>query len=401
MLMRATDMAKGYPAEGKRSPARLLSLGWLVVAGVVASVLSLPNHRIWPQGVRSFLAFNDSENGGRSRMLVDTTQGILTLRATLDSGATWPVAGVILFLADSGKSLDFSRHGSLDLSISSGNLQNIQLCLVEEIPGFTQPDRWQTSRYECREMELRPGQDTYRMPLETFSTPSWWYTLAGVRPSVIGAARRDRVFRLIIQTGEGTPVRETMELRITGISVVSDSVLLWAICLGVGLVLSLVHLLWWARRHPHAVAPIAVTSSVPIAAATQPLSFQPLEVVSYADRERESILECLGRDYPDPELSLEKVSRSTGVPSDRVTAHVKTASGLHFKAYLNRIRCEAARKLLLESDLPVSEIAGKVGYGSVPHFNRIFREVHGATPTSLRGSNEESERILETGEEKS
>ncbi|QQS06489.1 MAG: helix-turn-helix transcriptional regulator [Fibrobacterota bacterium] len=400
MSMRRTDMAKVSGFRAGRVDPRLLPLGWLVLAFMAGWFLSLPAHRIWPLGVHRSLAFNDAESQGRSRMVLDTTRGRLTLKATLDSGATWPVAGVILFLSDSGKTVDLSRHASLDLTITSGNLQNVQLCLVEEIPGFTQPDRWQTSRYECREMELRPGQDLYRMPLETFSTPSWWYTIAGLRPSVIGPARRDRVFRLIIQTGEGTPLRTLQELQISHIAVVSDSLFVWGLCLGGGVLLALAHFLWLARRR-RVVAPVSAVANAPATALHQTLSFQPLEVVSYADRERESILECLGRDYPDPDLSLDKVSRSTGVPADRVTAHVKTASGLHFKAYLNRIRCEAARKLLLESDLPVSEIAGKVGYGSVPHFNRIFREVHGATPTSLRGNTEENERILESGEEKS
>ncbi|MBK9577473.1 MAG: helix-turn-helix transcriptional regulator [Fibrobacteres bacterium] len=397
--MRATDMVQVSGIRTGRIDARILPVTWLVAAFVVGWLLWTPAYRIWPAGVKRTLAFNDAESGGRSRMVVDTAHGRLTLRATLDSGATWPVAGVILFLTDSGKTMDLSRHSTLNLTISSGNLQNVQLCLVEEIPGFTQPDRWQTSRYECREMELRPGQDLYRMPLETFSTPSWWYTIAGLRPSVIGPARRDRVFRLIIQTGEGTQPRILQELQISQIAVVSDSLFAWGLCLGGGVLLALGHFLWLVRRR-RVVSP---APGIPPPAATlhQTLSFQPLEVVSYADRERESILECLGRDYPDPDLSLDKVSRSTGVPADRVTAHVKTASGLHFKAYLNRIRCEAARKLLLESDLPVSEIAGKVGYGSVPHFNRIFREVHGATPTSLRGNTEENERILESGEEKS
>ncbi|MBK8804674.1 MAG: helix-turn-helix transcriptional regulator [Fibrobacteres bacterium] len=398
--MRATDKVKASGFRHGRIDVRFLPVAWLGVAFLAGWLLSIPAHRIWPVGVRKTLAFNDAESGGRSRMVLDTARGRLNLRATLDSGATWPVAGVILFLSDSGKTVDLSHHASLDLAISSGNLQNVQLCLVEEIPGFTQLDRWQTSRYECREMELRPGQDVYRMPLETFSTPSWWYTIAGVRPSVIGPARRDRVFRLILQTGEGTPLGATQELQITSIAVVSNSALIWGICAGVGALLALVHFLWLVRRR-RVVVPSPTSASTPVTSLHPTLSFQPLEVVSYADRERESIMECLGRDYPDPDLSLDKVSRSTGVPADRVTAHVKTASGLLFKAYLNRIRCEAARKLLLESDLPVSEIAGKVGYGSVPHFNRIFREVHGATPTSLRGNTEESDRVMESGEEKS
>ncbi|HOX50855.1 MAG TPA: AraC family transcriptional regulator [Fibrobacteria bacterium] len=400
--MRAADVVRKSGVLSGRLDARLLPLAWLGVACVVGWFLSLPAYRIWPSGVKSAIPFNDAESGGSSRMVVDTSRGRLGLKATLDSGANWPVAGVILFLTDSGKTVDLSRHSSLDLTLASSTMQNVQICLVEEIPGFTRPDLWKTARYECRELELRPGQDTYRMPLETFTTPSWWYTLAGLRPSVIGPARRDRVLRLIFQTGEGAQLRVAQELQISQIVVASHSFLVWSLCLASGALVALVHFFLLMRRRRPAVSSAVAAPSSPSTGVLHPtLSFQPLEVVSYADREREAVLECLGRDYPDPDLSLEKVSRTTGVPSDRVTTHVKAASGLHFKAYLNRIRCEAARKLLVESDLPVSEIAGKVGYGSVPHFNRIFREVHGTTPTSLRGNPDDSERIVETGDEKS
>jgi len=72
---------------------------------------------------------------------------------------------------------------------------------------------------------------------------------------------------------------------------------------------------------------------------------------------------------------------------------VKAASGQLFKAYLNRVRVEAASKLLSETDLPVSEIATRVGYGNIPHFNRIFREIVGTTPSALR---EDGSTIVET-----
>lgn len=365
----------------------------------MAVITHTPRHQVWPRGVHGLVPFNDAEQGGRSRLDFDTTGGRLAFRARLDSGATWPVAGLILFLADSGRSVDLSAQGFLELGIASGSLPNLQICMVEEIPGFTRPDSWKTSRYECQQLELRPGQDSYRIPLEAFSTPSWWYSLANVRPSVIGPARRDRVQRLILQTGEASSLHDAMELRIESISFGHDG-FRSILALAIGAFLSLVHLvLRFVPRPGQATVATSTAEEMP-AAVGLALNFQPVVAVSYADRERQSVLDCLGRDYPDADLSLEKVSRSTGVPAERVTAHLKTAAGLHFKGYLNRIRCEAARKLLLETDLPVSEIALKVGYGSVPHFNRIFRELYASTPSSLRGGQEDLDRPLEGEEEK-
>jgi AraC-like DNA-binding protein len=55
-----------------------------------------------------------------------------------------------------------------------------------------------------------------------------------------------------------------------------------------------------------------------------------------------------------------------------------------FKGVLNRLRLQEARRLLHESDLGIAEIAYKVGYGNVSHFNRLAKETWGRTPTEER-----------------
>jgi AraC-like DNA-binding protein len=305
---------------------------------------------------------------------VDIANGELHFSARLDSGAPWPFSGVILFLAPHGKGIDLS-HGGMQMEIGPSNLANLQACLVEEIPGFTRDDRWQTARYDCQNVDLVPGKSIYDLSLERFLTPDWWYSTSGIRPSQIGPETRRSVVRMVLQTGDGTPLREVREVRIVRLDA---EVLHWprSMCvLAVFCLAGLVHVLVLRRRK-------SVVGTFPVEASA--VVFRPVEAVSYADRERQAVIQHIATAYPDPELSLESVSRATGVPSDRVTSHVKAASGLLFKAYLNRVRVQSARKLLLETDLPVSEVAASVGYGNISHFNRIFREVCGTTPSALR-----------------
>jgi len=62
----------------------------------------------------------------------------------------------------------------------------------------------------------------------------------------------------------------------------------------------------------------------------------------------------------------------------------KKATGLTFTDYLGRVRVEKAKNLLLNPDLRVSEIAYAVGFQSLTHFNRVFRELTGESPTNFR-----------------
>jgi AraC-like DNA-binding protein len=370
-----------------------LPILWIAAALVVDIFCTRKTIDVWPPLNRRVLAFSDQPEGGRSTSKALPTPTKLLLSLRLDSGVTWPVAGTIFFLDRKGT--DLSGPGELELELAHANLGLLTLCLVEDLPGFTRDDQWHTARYECMDQELVPGTASYRIPLEKFITPSWWYTTAGIRPSTIGPERRKRVVRVVLQTGPGTPLRQEIDLRIARLSIAPSNTPLRLAIWGLSLALAMIHL---ALIRLKASKPAHSESVKPPPPGADPY-FQPVEAVSYADRERDAVVQCIGNDYADPDLSLEKIARSTGVPADRVTQHVKMASGLLFKAYLNKVRGEAARKLLLETDLPIAEISQRVGYSNTPHFNRVFKELFDTTPTALRGGPQSEPETVKTDEQ--
>ena len=88
--------------------------------------------------------------------------------------------------------------------------------------------------------------------------------------------------------------------------------------------------------------------------------------------------------YHDPDLSLESLARELALGPDATSREVKRVFQETFKGVLNRLRLQEARRLLHESDLGIAEIAYKVGYGNVSHFNRLAKETWGRTPTEER-----------------
>ncbi len=61
-------------------------------------------------------------------------------------------------------------------------------------------------------------------------------------------------------------------------------------------------------------------------------------------------------------------------------------NGLHmrFCTFVNQYRCERARELIVETDMPLSIIALNCGFQSIRSFNRVFLKETGATPTEVR-----------------
>ena len=53
-------------------------------------------------------------------------------------------------------------------------------------------------------------------------------------------------------------------------------------------------------------------------------------------------------------------------------------------AYLTKTRMENARRLLLDADLTIKEVAAQVGYQDAHYFSRAFARESGMAPTAYR-----------------
>lgn len=62
----------------------------------------------------------------------------------------------------------------------------------------------------------------------------------------------------------------------------------------------------------------------------------------------------------------------------------KSAIGMNFRTYLNTVRVLSAEHKLLTSDLSIMEIALECGFSSIRTFNRVFKDLRGYIPSSLR-----------------
>ena len=64
----------------------------------------------------------------------------------------------------------------------------------------------------------------------------------------------------------------------------------------------------------------------------------------------------------------------------------KKQTGLTFTEYRRRARVEQAKRLLLDPQRRVSEVAFEAGFESIPYFNRVFRRSLGCSPSEYRAA---------------
>ncbi len=79
------------------------------------------------------------------------------------------------------------------------------------------------------------------------------------------------------------------------------------------------------------------------------------------------------------------IYRMAGYSPPTVIRTFRRYTGQTVASYLTRYKMETACEMLLATQQRVLDIAGILGYSSVSHFNKQFREIVGMTPGAFRG----------------
>lgn len=92
------------------------------------------------------------------------------------------------------------------------------------------------------------------------------------------------------------------------------------------------------------------------------------------------------------DVSLLRLAQVAGVSASHLRVLFKRTVGLPIHEYVIRRRVERARVLLVESELPASQVALAAGFAHQSHMARCMRKMLGFTPSSIRAGSRPSPR---------
>jgi len=101
------------------------------------------------------------------------------------------------------------------------------------------------------------------------------------------------------------------------------------------------------------------------------------------DRRLRRAIEFMHDNYASG-LSLEEIASAAYLSEYHFARLFKEIIGVTPHVYLANLRLERARRLLIETELAISEVASMVGYHSQSHFTKIFKSTTGVTPRAYR-----------------
>lgn len=95
------------------------------------------------------------------------------------------------------------------------------------------------------------------------------------------------------------------------------------------------------------------------------------------------VYEYIQKNY-NKKISLDEISELVNMSPVSFNRFIKKRTGKTFVAYVNNTRISQASKMLLETDLSISEISFKCGFNNIANFNRIFKKEKNNTPSEFR-----------------
>ncbi|WP_010677662.1 response regulator transcription factor [Bacillus timonensis] len=95
------------------------------------------------------------------------------------------------------------------------------------------------------------------------------------------------------------------------------------------------------------------------------------------------LLQYIDDHYSD-QLSLADVAEHFHFNPSYLSTFFSTHNKEGFIEYLNKVRIEKASHFLLKDSTPISEISGMVGYSDHSYFCKVFKKIHGMSPSKFR-----------------
>ncbi len=316
-------------------------------------------------------SYNDklNDHGNSELHILDTTNHKLLFEYTLKNGAPYPYLGVSIF-PESGF-VNLVGFDYLEIELEADKSKRIPFHILVNVPGFSNPEDAVSYRQMEQEIDYSPDQKVYRLYINKFKTPSWWFTKWQVNEDQVGSPDYSQVPSFSIQNCQLLKTGVKEKIKVSNIKAGKENwfqVLIITVTTVAFYILIYFYLKFKKQR----------------SLSSNQYPYQKLNIINIVDEDAQKIIKYIAENYQREELNSEVMQKELGMTENTIATIFKTSLNTTSKKYLNTIRLQEACRLLEETDRQISDIAYIVGYSNIPHFNRVFKENLECSPNEYR-----------------
>ena len=100
----------------------------------------------------------------------------------------------------------------------------------------------------------------------------------------------------------------------------------------------------------------------------------------------DTILRYISDNYSS-KIGLNDIANIACMTTNSFCRFFKKTTNKSFTQFLNEVRIRSASRILIQKNLPISEICYSVGFNSITNFNKQFKQIMGVTPKKFRKDN--------------
>jgi AraC-like DNA-binding protein len=313
----------------------------------------------------------DEHSGGHSSIvLLNEPANTLSYRYVLDNTLGEPIARVLI-QSSQEKSIDLSPYNTLSITLRSEKGKRIPFLLCNPIHIHSTPQELRTYHLLVNYADADSSLKKYALHFHDFATPDWWYAFASNQDHQNQKQHIVKAQYLVLSNSTFTGNKNEDTVTVSDLRLVYDfsGFFIWCGLLSLVYYLAYVMVFYFPKN---------------IGAETIYLLYKKIDTVNYEESDKQTVLAGIQQNFKNPELTVSDIQKETGIHERKISVILKKHTQLTFKQYVNQLRIEHAKKLLVETTLSVSDIAYECGYNNVSHFNRVFKSEEACSPQEYR-----------------
>ena len=345
----------------------ILTVTLIVVVSYYSSIKDLV---IFPSnGEYTFEGYTDKVNQGTSDIIEltisDTT---LLFHFKLNEGFFSPYAGFSISRTD-GKHIDASGYNRISLGVLGENINRLGIGLYGVLDDINREGENLFHSY----LNISGYKAIYHISKSQLQHPDWWEDLYQITDSDNDEPDFSTVMHLNIGSAYSPDINTEKIIEIYSIAFTRDNKRLFTLLIIVYsvLIVSLFGFLY-VRFYINKKGDLVT------------VTYQPVELNKESAVEDDICLEFINLHFHDNDINLDVVAEGTGISQRKITNLISNRFNCNFKSYINRIRINEAKRLLMETQMNIGEIAYKVGFNNQSHFNRVFKAENNISPSEFR-----------------